>query len=330
MAPGLQREADENFYIVREPVRRVKLPAPPNLLTITQREAKAWCATWLSAFLGPFPGYADPSKKPSWYPIEWSPKRNKDKNKSDCIKIIAAMYKEYEGIDVDVPNSDAIRAESASSGSQVPPVGATAQPAPCNEGGVTPSDTQHTEQQVSDTQQHSEQQHQVQSAYSSNHQDYVAINVAVPTSSPWGPSYEDLDAASTSSCPVANQPLATWQQPPPPPPTESYYQHPTTSAVPDYWTDSVPMLAPRPSPASHTMTYWPRAPAPLPEPPGTAQEELPCLQTDISQLPPDSQPSPQPQREQQPIDTAASKNKGSKRKTTLKQDVVARKLRKRL
>ena len=107
-------ETDENFHIDCTPVRLVKLPAPPNLLEITQIDAKAWCTTWLPVFLGSFPGYNDPSKKPSWYPIEWSPKRNKNKNKLDCIRIIAAMYKHFEGLDVPYAGTASVEAGIAS------------------------------------------------------------------------------------------------------------------------------------------------------------------------------------------------------------------------
>ena len=146
--------------------------------------------------------------------------------------------------------------------------------------------------------------------------------------------------AATSTCPVANQPLATWQQQPPLPTETAYYQHPMEPTVQNYWTETthcpVPMLA-RPLPAAestHTTTHW-AATAPVAVPPPepvvavTAQEELPCLlQLDVAQQPPDTQP-PQPQAEQ-PIHTTESANKGPKRKRNLRQEVIARKSRRRV
>ena len=224
-------EASEDFHIVQEPVHLIKLPTPPDLQKITGKDAKAFCKKWLPFFLGYFPGYNDPLKKPTWYPIEWSSKRNKDKNREDCVKIIAEMYKEYGGIEV--PFSTQICTS-------------------CN------ADIVNTTQQ------------QAQASVASSQEDYISIDVGTtPANDDHQPVHEVASAQDNSSllnldtgttlC-VRNQPLATWQLPPP---TADYYQHPMPSAsVEDYWSQTtqpapaVPMIVRPPETSAPVISHW--------------------------------------------------------------------------
>ena len=96
-------EEAPGFHIDHEVHVQTKLPDPPNLLTMTYKSGNQWWRKWSRHFLGYFPGYADPLKKPSWWPIEWSDHKNRTKNKFDILKIIAALYLHYENIVLDLP-----------------------------------------------------------------------------------------------------------------------------------------------------------------------------------------------------------------------------------
>ena len=141
--------------------------------------------------------------------------------------------------------------------------------------------------------------------------------------------YLNLDIASPS-CPVSDQPLATWQQHPTP--TKApFYQHPMPPPAADhtsqdYWSQSsipayhVPMMARPPADAVSVIPNWSNAAAALPQPEPAATGSV---QEEPASLPPIENHTQQPEEHQPQIEEPIEAQ--PKKRRNLRQDVKARK-----
>ena len=243
-------EDDPGFHIDRQVQHQTKLPAPPNLLTMTYKGAKKWLGEWQRKFLGYFPKFGVESKKPIWWPIEWSEEKNRTRTKIDMIKIIASLYKHYENVHLELPAGVDLIQVGTNGSSQAAPTTSTTEYA--NTAGPVYQDLPQT-----------------------NHSPAVGVSDPIDQESAIDPEEEAMSLLSENYGQMDSPTLHTLNN------ANYHHCHPSTSTTqhPDWWSD-----APLPKGPTATSVLDQRPPpdgsipasdAPMPEGPTTVPDQRP-------------------------------------------------------